>query len=82
MTKAYGRLFDMICEHKVAHRPAPVLDAAAEAAKAKVIGDSWVIDRKNSTVDASPLVACVQAAWGEQIHDQISVYASEDVLIL
>ena len=82
LTKAYGRLFDMICEHKVAHRPAPVLDAAAEAAKAKVIGDSWVIDRKNSTVDASPLVACVQAAWGEQIHDQISVYASEDVLIL
>ena len=82
LTKAYGYMFDMICEHKVAHRPAPVLDAAAEGAKAKIIGDSWVIDRKSSTVDSSPLVACFQAAWGEQIHDQISVYASEDVLIL
>lgn len=82
LTKAYGYLFDMICEHKMMHRPSPVLDAAAEAAKAKIIGDSWVIDRKNSTVDASPLVACVQAAWGEQVHDQISVYASEEVLIL
>lgn len=82
LTKAYGYMFDMICEHNVAHRPSPVLDAAAEAAKAKILGDSWVIDRKNSTVDSSPLVACVQAAWGEQIHDQISVYASQDVLIL
>ena len=82
LTKAYGYMFDMICEHKVAHRPSPVLDAAAEAAKAKILGDSWVIDRKNSTVDASPLVACFQAAWGEQIHDQISIYASSDVLIL
>lgn len=82
LTKAYGYMFDLICEHKVAHRPSPVLDAAAEAAKAKILGDSWVIDRKNSVVDSSPLVACFQAAWGEQIHDQISVYASQDVLIL
>lgn len=82
LTKAYGYMFDLICEHKIAHRPSPVLDAAAEAAKAKIIGDSWVIDRKNSTVDSSPLVACFQAAWGEQIHDQISVYATEDVLVL
>ena len=82
LTKAYGYMFDMISEHKVGHRPSPVLDAAAEAAKAKILGDSWVIDRKNSTVDSSPLVACFQAAWGEQLHDQISVYASEDVLIL
>lgn len=82
LTKAYGYMFDLICEHKVAHRPSPVLDAAAEAAKAKILGDSWVINRKNSVVDSSPLVACFQAAWGEQIHDQISVYASQDVLIL
>ncbi len=82
LTQAYGYVFDLICGHKIAHRPAPVLDAAAEGAKAKVIGDAWVIDRKNSVVDASPLVACIQAAWGEQVHDQISVYASQDVLIL
>lgn len=82
LTKAYGYAFDLITEHKLMHRPSPVLDAAAESAKARVIGDSWVIDRKNSPVDSSPLVACVQAVWGEQMHDQISVYASEDVLIV
>jgi hypothetical protein len=64
------------------HRPSPGLDSAAESARAKVIGDSWVIDRKNSPIDASPLVACFQAAWGEQIHDQVSVYATSDVLII
>ena len=82
LTKAYGYTFDLITERKVFHRPAPVLDAAAESAKARIIGDSWVIDRKNSPVDASPLVACIQAAWGEQIHDQVSVYATSDVLII
>lgn len=82
LTKAYGYVFDLICEHKVFHRPSPVLDTAAESSKAKIIGDSWVIDRKNSPVDASPLVACFQAAWGESVHDQISVYANEDVLIV
>lgn len=82
LTKAYGYSFDLITERKLLHRPSPVLDAAAESAKARIIGDSWVIDRKNSPIDASPLVACFQAVWGEQVHDQISVYASQDVLIL
>lgn len=82
LTRAYGYVFDLICDRKIAHRPSPVLDAAAESARAKIIGDSWVIDRKNSPVDASPLVAAIQAAWGESAHDQISVYAHEDVLII
>ena len=82
LTKCYGYAFDLIAGHKFMHRPSPVLDSAAESARAKVIGDSWVIDRKNSPIDASPLVACFQAAWGEQMHDQVSVYATSDVLII
>lgn len=82
LTKSYGYVYDMIVEQRVMHRPSPVLDNAAESARAKVIGDSWAIDRKNSPVDVSPLVACFQATWGESIHDQVSVYASEDVLII
>lgn len=65
LTKSYGYGFDMITERKMRHRPSPVLDAAAESARAKIIGDAWAIDRKNSPVDSSPLVACFQAAWGE-----------------
>lgn len=82
LTKAYGQAFDALTQGDMMHRPAPVLDAAAESARAKILGDSWVIDRKNSPVDASPLVACIQAAWAEASHEQMSVYAHHDVLVL
>jgi phage terminase large subunit-like protein len=82
LTKAYGDAFDAITRGDMMHRSAPVLDAAAESARAKVIGDSWVIDRKNSPVDASPLVACFQAAWAEDSRDPVSIYATDDVLVL
>jgi hypothetical protein len=27
------------------------------------VGDAWIFDRRNSPVDASPLVACAAAVW-------------------
>lgn len=41
----------------VRHLPWPALDAAAGAAVLKPLGERWVWDRKNSPVDAAPLVA-------------------------
>jgi hypothetical protein len=88
LTKAYGQFSDLIIDGKVAHRPAPVLDAAAEVARPRVIGDSWVIDRKLSPVDASPLVACIQACAGEMLAareeaPRASAYAADiDVVFL
>ena len=87
LTRAYGQFYDLIIDGKVIHRPAPVLDAAAEVARPRVIGDSWVIDRKSSPVDASPLVACIQACAGEMLtaRDEapaVSAYANFDFVSL
>jgi hypothetical protein len=87
LTKAYGNFYDLVIDEKVMHRPAPVLDSAAEVAKPRVIGDSWVIDRKNSPVDAAPLVACIQACAGEMLSGRedtpvTSAYALSDFVSL
>lgn len=65
LTKGCAHLFDMIRDRTVRHRPSPALDNAAKSTVAKTLGDAWVFDRKNSPVDASPLVACAAAAWAE-----------------
>jgi len=30
------------------------------------MGDAWLWDRKNATVDISPLVGCTLALWGSR----------------
>lgn len=62
---AFGTLYDGICEHIIYHRPALVLDRAAASAVARNSGDQMVFDRRNSPVDASPLIACSLAAYIE-----------------
>lgn len=84
LTRAYGHFYDLIVGHKIRHRPSPVLDAAAESAKSRTIGDAWVIDRKGSPVDCSPLVACIQAVAGEMLWQPVqrSAYESKDLLVV
>jgi hypothetical protein len=62
-----GSFFDKIVRHTVFHRPAATLDRAAAATTAKTIADAWVFDRRNSPVDAAPLIACAAAAWAEEM---------------
>ncbi|QBP29666.1 terminase [Mycobacterium phage Typha] len=63
---AGGVLFDGIRKHAIWHRPQGVLDTAAKGTVSRTLGgDTWVLDRKNSPVDAAPLVACAAAAWAE-----------------
>ncbi len=46
----------------VRHRPQPALDLAANVAKTRPMGDgAWAWDRRGSTEDISPLVACTVA---------------------
>lgn len=65
LTRAYGYFYDLVTTHAVFHRPSPALDAAVEAAKPRILGDAWAINRKDSPVDVSPLVAVIHAAAGE-----------------
>lgn len=45
------------------HGDQPALDVAATTARIKALGDGWVIDRRNSTEDAAPLMAAIGAHW-------------------
>jgi hypothetical protein len=63
LQSACGLLYDGICEHRVFHRPAPVLDRAAASGIARTAGDAWVFDRRNSPVDVAPLISVAAALW-------------------
>jgi hypothetical protein len=60
-----GAFYDGIVEHKIYHKPAPVLDRAAASGISRNVSEGWVFDRRNSPVDVSPLIACTAAAWLE-----------------
>lgn len=55
--------FDGIVDGTVRHRPAQVLDRAAQSTVSANSKDAWFFSRRNSPVDASPLIACCGAAW-------------------
>lgn len=63
LQSACGLLYDGICEHKIFHRPAPLLDRAAASGAGRNAGDAWIFDRRNSPVDVAPLVAVAKAVW-------------------
>lgn len=66
-----GRFYDLVRAaigegtetQRVWHRSQRLLNLAAATAVPKPIGDAWVIDRKKSPADASPLIAVNGAAW-------------------
>lgn len=61
--QACASLFDSITSGRVAHIGQPLLDEAVLAAVTKPMGDTlWKWNRKDQTVDISPLVA-VTLAW-------------------
>ena len=73
LSKSAGRFYDRVVNREdpdmptAVHRGQPVLDEAVRNTLAKTAGDAWLLDRRNSRSDASPLVACSQADW---LHDQ------------
>lgn len=46
------------------HIHQPELSAAVAGAEQRVLADLWAWDKRNSTVDISPLVAVTNAVWG------------------
>lgn len=76
--------YDQICEHRVYHRPAAILDRAAASGVSRNVGDGWIFDRRNSPVDISPLVACAAAVWLEHqvpgAPPQVHMWPDDDVI--
>jgi hypothetical protein len=85
-----GKLYDAVCglasrdgmddftpgEPLVYHLGQPVLNAAAQFATTKPLGDSWVWDRAKSIVDIASLVA-VTGAYGAFVSQEIAPAKAE-----
>lgn len=63
LAKSHGAFYDAIKDGSVSHLSQPVLDAAAEGARLKPLGEAWVFDRAKSPVDVAPLTGAVSALW-------------------
>ena len=85
-----GRFYDSVMANwenetdvvPLIHRPSPVLDAAAQTAQKKTIGDgAFCFDRNKSPDDVSPLVAATMAfgaaTGGETEKKYESVYSND-----
>jgi len=69
LTTSAGVFYDRVVNEEdpkspiIVHRGQPVLDEAVRNTLAKTTGDAWLLDRRESLSDASPLVACTEAVW-------------------
>jgi phage terminase large subunit-like protein len=64
--QACGIFYDSVMdgEPRLRHLGSPALTSALAGAVKTPVGDAWKWDRKNSSVDISPLVAATLALWG------------------
>jgi hypothetical protein len=71
-------------KRRVWHPPQPVADVPASTATTRPLGDGWVLDRRGSPVDCSPLIAEVGAVWALQSVKVIepSAYELHDLLVV
>ena len=63
LSSGAGEFYDGIVNGAIRHRPAQVLDKAAASTVSSNSGDAWFFSRRNSPVDAAPLVAVAGAVW-------------------
>jgi len=62
--QACGQFYDACQQDDLRHRGQGELTAAVAGAKTRMLADGWAWDRKNASVDISPLVAVTLAGWG------------------
>jgi phage terminase large subunit-like protein len=61
---ACGQIYDLVQARGLAHCGQEMLNTALAGAITRSLGDAWAWDRKNPSVDISPLAAVTLAAWG------------------
>jgi hypothetical protein len=62
--QACGSFFDAVDQRKLRHLGTAEMVSAIKGAVKRQSRDAWTWNRKDSTVDISPLVACTLALWG------------------
>ena len=63
MAQACGMFYDEVLEERLHHLGQPELLSAIKGAVQRPLGDRWAWNRRNSTSDISPLVACTLGVW-------------------
>lgn len=66
IARAFGMIYDSICGdvRNLRHLGQPELTAAVAGAITRTLGEGKAWDRKNASVDITPLVAVTNANWG------------------
>jgi phage terminase large subunit-like protein len=62
--QACGQFYDAVAQGALAHLNQESLNLALAGATTRQLGDAWAWDKRNATVDISPLVAVTLATWG------------------
>lgn len=76
---------DLPPEVVMTHGLQPAFDTAATGATIKAIGDGWVIDRRASEVDVSPLLAAIAAVGLLRTNPEppaVSAYEENDLMVV
>ena len=63
MTRACGAFFDAVDKGPLAHPDQEQVDDAMRQAAPRLLGDGWVLDRKESPIDIANLVSLVEALY-------------------
>lgn len=66
--QACGALYDSVEAETLRHIGQEPLDDAVKGAKKRPLGDAWAWDRKNSSIDITPIVSSTLALWGWSVH--------------
>jgi len=61
---ACSQFYDACQQKELRHMGQGMLTAAMAGARTRLLGDAWAWDRRNASVDISPLTACTLALWG------------------
>ena len=62
--QACGAFYDAVQGGFLRHLEQEPLDDAVRGAKKRPLGDAWAWDRKNSSIDITPIVSSTLALWG------------------
>ena len=76
VAKACGAMYDAIKSGRVRHLGEPSLQQQVELAVSRKVGQAWALDRRDSPIDISGLVAVTEALW---VLDELAGSADYDV---
>lgn len=80
MVQACGAFYDVVVTGQVRHLDQGPLNAALAGARKRELAAAWAWNRKDSTVDLTPLVAVTLALWGWQANQSPPPLTTEQLL--